>query len=97
MPILLVRWLPGLGFAMPLLLATRLWKQFWVMPLTLLACAASFFGVLWIVAISVGSGAGGGMAAGAVSREPISSGTPSPQECCPRFTGRPLSTRPVAC
>lgn len=42
-PTLLARWLPGLGFAIALLLATRLWKQFWVMPLTLLVCAASFF------------------------------------------------------
>ncbi|MEO1069385.1 MAG: SulP family inorganic anion transporter, partial [Cyanobacteria bacterium J06638_6] len=42
-PTLLARWLPGLGFAIALLVATRLWKQFWVMPLTLLVCAASFF------------------------------------------------------
>ncbi|MBE9140526.1 SLC26A/SulP transporter family protein [Nodosilinea sp. LEGE 07088] len=45
-PTMLARWLPGLGFAIALLLATRLWKQFWVMPLTLLVCAASFFAVL---------------------------------------------------
>jgi SulP family sulfate permease len=47
----MVRWLPGLGFAMALLIATRLWKQFWVMPLTLLACTTSFFGVLWMAQI----------------------------------------------
>lgn len=45
-PALLVRWLPGLGFAIALLLATRLWKPFWVMPATLLVCAASFFAFL---------------------------------------------------
>jgi SulP family sulfate permease len=50
-PALMVRWLPGLGFAMALLIATRLWKQFWVMPLTLLACTTSFFGVLWMAQI----------------------------------------------
>lgn len=42
-PEMLWRWLPGLGFAIALLVATRRWKQFWVMPATLLACAASFF------------------------------------------------------
>ncbi|MGB3311493.1 MAG: SulP family inorganic anion transporter [Nodosilinea sp.] len=52
-PILLARWLPGLGFAIALLLATRLWKPFWVMPLTLLVCAASFFAVLGLADISL--------------------------------------------
>lgn len=50
-PTLLARWLPGLGFAIALLLATRLWKPFWVMPLTLLICAASFFAFLGIANI----------------------------------------------
>ncbi|WP_017298710.1 SLC26A/SulP transporter family protein [Nodosilinea nodulosa] len=42
-PEMLWRWLPGLGFAIALLIATRRWKQFWVMPATLFACAACFF------------------------------------------------------
>lgn len=46
-PDVLWRWLSGLGFAIALLVATRLWKQFWVMPATLLGCTASFFIVLW--------------------------------------------------
>lgn len=50
-PELIIRWLPGLGFAIALLVATRLWKPFWVMPATLLACAASFFLVLWLAHI----------------------------------------------
>lgn len=52
-PELIIRWLPGLGFAIALLVTTRLWKPFWVMPATLLACAASFFGALWIAHISL--------------------------------------------
>lgn len=40
-------WLPGLGFAIALLTATRLWSQFWVMPTTLLTCAGSFYLMLW--------------------------------------------------
>ena len=50
-PALLTRWLPGLGFAIALLLATRLWQQFWVMPLTLLVCGASFFAFLGLADI----------------------------------------------
>jgi SulP family sulfate permease len=50
-PVMLARWLPGLGFAIALLLATRLWKPFWVMPLTLLVCAASFFACLGVAHI----------------------------------------------
>jgi SulP family sulfate permease len=41
------RWLPGLGFAIALLTVTRLWKQFWVMPVALLACAGLFYLVIW--------------------------------------------------
>lgn len=52
-PPLLWRWLLGVGFAIALLTATRLWKQFWVMPATLLICAASFFAVLWAADISI--------------------------------------------
>ncbi|MGB3491303.1 MAG: SulP family inorganic anion transporter [Elainellaceae cyanobacterium] len=52
-PPLLWRWLLGAGFAIALLTATRLWKQFWVMPATLLICAASFFAVLWAADISI--------------------------------------------
>ncbi|MGB3570669.1 MAG: SulP family inorganic anion transporter [Phormidesmis sp.] len=40
-------WLPGLGFAIALFTATRLWQQFWVMPATLLACVSLFFLLLW--------------------------------------------------
>lgn len=52
-PEMLWRWLPGLVFAIALLVATRLWKQFWVMPLTLLLCAASFFLALQVAHISL--------------------------------------------
>lgn len=52
-PEMLVRWLPGVGFAIALLTATRLWKQFWVMPATLLGCAGLFFLMLWVSDISV--------------------------------------------
>jgi len=40
-------WLPGLGFAIALFTATRLWQQFWIMPATLLACVSLFFLLLW--------------------------------------------------
>ncbi len=59
-PALLVRWLPGLGFAIALLVATRLWKQFWVMPLTLLVCAASFFAFLALAHIPLEQARGAG-------------------------------------
>ncbi|PSN17294.1 sodium-independent anion transporter [filamentous cyanobacterium CCP5] len=52
-PEMLVRWLPGLGFAIALLVATRLWKQFWVMPTTLLVCAGLFFLTLEVAQISI--------------------------------------------
>ena len=57
---LLARWLPGLGFAIALLVATRLWKQFWVMPLTLLVCAASFFAFLSLADIPLEQARGAG-------------------------------------
>jgi SulP family sulfate permease len=40
-------WVPGLGFAIALLTATRLWKQFWVMPAALITCGALFYVGLW--------------------------------------------------
>lgn len=52
-PDLLWRWLPGVGFAIALLLATRWWQQFWVMPATLLGCGALFFLGLTLADISI--------------------------------------------
>ncbi|MDA0268775.1 MAG: SulP family inorganic anion transporter, partial [Cyanobacteria bacterium] len=46
-------WAPGLGFAIALLTATRLWKQFWVMPAALLTCGALFYLGLWGTGISI--------------------------------------------
>jgi SulP family sulfate permease len=46
-PAMLWCWVPGLGFAIALLTATRLWKQFWVMPVALLTCGGLFFLGLW--------------------------------------------------
>lgn len=46
-PPILSCWLPGLGFAIALLIATRRWQQFWVMPATLLACGGLFYLGLW--------------------------------------------------
>ena len=46
-------WLPGVGFAIALLVATRLWTQFWVMPVTLMACAGAFYLLLWGTGISL--------------------------------------------
>lgn len=51
-PELLKCWLPGVGFAIALLIATRLWKQFWILPATLLACTGTFLGGLWITQTS---------------------------------------------
>ncbi len=52
-PPLLWQWLLGTGFAIALLTATQMWKQFWVMPATLLICAVGFFVVLWGADISI--------------------------------------------
>ncbi len=52
-PEVLWQWLPGVGFAITLLVATRRWQQFWVMPATLLLCTAIFFGGLQIADISL--------------------------------------------
>lgn len=52
-PTVLWGWLPGVGFAIALLIATRRWQQFWVMPATLLVCTASFFGALQLADISL--------------------------------------------
>jgi SulP family sulfate permease len=52
-PEVLWGWLPGVGFAIALLFATRRWQQFWVMPATLLGCTASFFGALQLADISL--------------------------------------------
>lgn len=52
-PEMLWCWLPGLGFAIALLTATRLWQQFWVMPATLMACATVFYLLLWGTDISL--------------------------------------------
>jgi len=52
-PAVLWGWLPGVGFAIALLIATRRWQQFWVMPATLLVCTASFFGGLQLADISL--------------------------------------------
>lgn len=46
-------WLPGLGFAIALLVATRLWTHFWIMPVTLMACAGTFYLMLWGTGISM--------------------------------------------
>lgn len=42
-PKILWCWVPGLVFAIALLMATHLWQQFWVMPLTLAICAGLFY------------------------------------------------------
>lgn len=46
-------WLPGVGFTAILLVTTKLWKQFWVLPTVLLGCAALFFGGLLAAHISL--------------------------------------------
>ncbi|MEM9007397.1 MAG: SulP family inorganic anion transporter, partial [Cyanobacteria bacterium P01_F01_bin.86] len=50
---MLWRWVPGVGFAIALLVTTRLWKQSWIMPVTLLVCVASFFSLLGVAHISI--------------------------------------------
>ncbi|MGB3615474.1 MAG: SulP family inorganic anion transporter [Elainellaceae cyanobacterium] len=40
-------WLPGLGFALILLTATRQFKQSWILPITLLGCTGLFYLGLW--------------------------------------------------
>ncbi|MGF1535940.1 MAG: SulP family inorganic anion transporter, partial [Elainellaceae cyanobacterium] len=42
------QWLPGFGFALILLTATRRFKQSWVLPLTLLGCTGLFYLGLWV-------------------------------------------------
>lgn len=46
-PEMVLRWLPGLIFAIVLLLATHFFKHYSVMPGTLLAFTGVFYGVLW--------------------------------------------------
>ncbi|MGK7891030.1 MAG: SulP family inorganic anion transporter [Leptolyngbyaceae cyanobacterium] len=50
---MLWRWLPGLGFAIAIIVATRIWKQFWVLPAVLLVCTTAFFALLSISHISI--------------------------------------------
>ncbi|MEO1128061.1 MAG: SulP family inorganic anion transporter, partial [Cyanobacteria bacterium J06639_16] len=50
---MLWRWVPGVGFAIALLVTTRLWQQSWIMPVTLLVCVASFFSLLGVTHISI--------------------------------------------
>ncbi|MEB3230411.1 MAG: SulP family inorganic anion transporter [Leptolyngbyaceae bacterium] len=52
-PAMLWRWLPGFGFAIAILVATKIWKPFWVLPTVLLACTISFFGLLRVSHISI--------------------------------------------
>ncbi len=52
-PEMVLRWLPGLGFAIALRVSTRLWQQFWVLPAVLAGSAVSFFGGLYLAGISV--------------------------------------------
>ncbi|MGD1855704.1 MAG: SulP family inorganic anion transporter [Leptolyngbyaceae cyanobacterium] len=52
-PEMLRCWLPGLVFAIALLVATRLWQQFWVMPATLLVCTGAFYLTLFAAGISL--------------------------------------------
>ncbi|ESA38400.1 cyclic nucleotide-binding protein [Leptolyngbya sp. Heron Island J] len=54
-PSMLWCWLPGVGFAIALLIASRLWQQFWVMPITLMACAGAFYLMLGVTGISMGT------------------------------------------
>ncbi|HSJ54926.1 MAG TPA: SulP family inorganic anion transporter [Anaerolineae bacterium] len=47
-PQLLVRWLPGLAFALVTLLALRRWSHFLILPSLVLAAVALFYVVVWL-------------------------------------------------
>ncbi|MEB3210319.1 MAG: SulP family inorganic anion transporter [Leptolyngbyaceae bacterium] len=46
-PEMLWGWVPGVGFAIALLIATHFWKQSWVMPATLVICSGVFYLSMW--------------------------------------------------
>lgn len=55
-----VKWLPGLGLAMTLLLLLRLFQKFMILPITLVIATVVFYAVLIITGTSVGEASSGG-------------------------------------
>ncbi|NJL00646.1 MAG: SulP family inorganic anion transporter [Spirulinaceae cyanobacterium SM2_1_0] len=52
-PAVSLHWLSGLGLALVLMVLTRRFPQFWLLPVVLLAALLSFYAALWLSGLSV--------------------------------------------